>query len=137
MIIFFCTLAFIAAPLLAIYDRLYPWPPAISALTNEGNPNSRICVGIGSEDVTTYNNKVGWSRVAKNQRSYLLLSSLINHPATISVSVDQDGTVSIDRSTEAIFVLIVWYFVCAYLATRFVIKPLWNKRVRGPSTSSG
>jgi hypothetical protein len=117
----------VGLPVLGVFDRFSPWPPAIDALSAYSG-QSRVCVGYSTDHE--------WTSTASHssvQRSYLLFPRALSSPSIISVTVT-DGSAAV--VTESRFGL--WFFVAIYVSALFYCLRLlrvWSAKRHAQSTA--
>jgi hypothetical protein len=108
-------------PLCAIYDRLYPWPPAVRALM-EYSGQKRLCVGYGGEKDVEYSNRVTTEK-SETQRAFILFPSVFMSPKMIFITENQDGKITKIESLFGFWFLFLTYAVCLWSTWHFWIRP--------------
>ena len=91
----------VALPLMAVWDRYSPWPPAVEALLAFPG-QGRVCVGSGSD-----NEEAPTGSHVAVQRSFVLFPKALTSPSIITVTSTDGGEPVVDESQMAFWFLFV------------------------------
>ncbi len=88
-----CLLLLLPPPLIALYDRLHPWPLGTTSLEQEYSAQARVCLAMSS--YTYWRNN---QSLELTSRSYLLFPRVLRHPVMVTVTADQSSQTETEES---------------------------------------
>jgi hypothetical protein len=104
----------VSLPLMVVWDRFSPWPPAIQALSAYPG-QSRLCVGSGSD-----NEETPTGSQASVQRSFVLFPRALTSPTIITVTSTDGAEPVVEESHLAFWFLFVIQTVALFFCVRLI-----------------